>query len=264
MNAKSPRAASPAFPFLSPCAPSLRRVLGAALVVGLAGGAACALAQAPISATPGAPAASSASSDFPPPRNFDAERKAISESRAWTQYRFAAAERACYDKFFITHCIDQAKETQRAELAVLRQRELELGEAERAYKAARRDREQALRQAEYEASQPQRAAEEQANRASFERKQQEQQLRDAQRQAEAPQRAANAAEYQQKQADYEARMREAREKGAEQARQRAENVQAFEAKQREAAQRQREVEERRAKAKERSASDAGAPRPFGF
>ncbi|CAG2140655.1 hypothetical protein [Cupriavidus numazuensis] len=197
------------------------------------------------------------------PRDFAAERKAIGDSRAWTNYRFATAERACYDKFFVTSCIDKAKEVQRQELQVLRQRELEVGDAERAQRAADRDREQALRRAEYEASQPQRSANEKASRESFDKKQQDQQLRDAQRQADAPKRSANAQAYQQKQADYDARMREAQQKGAEQARQREENVKAYEAKQRDAEQRQKDLDERRAKAKEQQ-GQASAPRPFGF
>ncbi|WP_042885105.1 hypothetical protein [Cupriavidus necator] len=213
-----------------------------------------ALAQASTPAA--APAAAGA-------RDFAAERKAIGDSRAWTNYRFAAAERECYSKFFVTRCIDQAKEIQRGELHVLRTRELEVGEAERAHRAAERDREQALRRAEFEASQPKRAASEQSSRQAFDKKQQEQQLRDAQRQGEAPQRAANAQAYQQKQSDFDARMKEAQQKGAEQAQQRQENVKAYEAKQRELEQRQKELEERRAKAKEQQ-SPASAPRPFGF
>lgn len=198
-----------------------------------------------------------------PPRDFDAERKAIADSRAWTNYRFAKQERDCYDTYFVNHCLDKAKETQREELAVLRKRELEVGDAERAYKAAKRDREQALRQAEFEASQPGRAANEAASREAFERKQQDQQLRDAQRAAEAPGRAANAQSYKEKQAGFDKRMNEAKQKGAEQARQHQENAKAYEQKQRDAAQRQKDVEERRAKAKEQQGS-ASAPRPFGF
>jgi len=197
------------------------------------------------------------------PRDFAAERRAIDDSRAWTNYRHAAAEHACYDKFFVNHCLDKAKEIQRQELQVLRRRELEVGDAERAQRAADRDREQALRRAEFEAGQPQRSANEQASREAFDKKQQEQQLRDAQHQAEAPGRAANAQAYQKKQSDFDARMKEAQEKGAEQARQRQENVKAYEAKQREAEQRQKDQDERRAKAKEQQ-GQASAPRPFGF
>jgi hypothetical protein len=197
-------------------------------------------------------------------RDFEAERKAIRDSRAWTNYRFAVAERACYSKFFVTDCIDDAKEIQRGELATLRKRELEVGDAERAYRAETRDREQAIRRAEYEASQPTRTAEEQANREAFQRKQQEQQLRDAQRQADAPRRAANAAAYDQKQADFDARMRQAQEQGAQQARQREENAREFEAKQREAEERRKALEERKAKAQEKNQGSASSPRPFGF
>ncbi len=161
-------------------------------------------------------------------RDFAAERKAVEDSRAWTNYRFAAAERECYGKFFVNHCINNAKEVQREELQVLRKRELEVGEAERAHRAAERDREQALRNAEFEASQPKRSASEQSSREAFQKKQQEQQLREAQRQGEAPQRAANAQAYEKKQSDFDARMQEAQQKGAEQAHQRQENVKAYE------------------------------------
>jgi hypothetical protein len=196
-------------------------------------------------------------------RDFAAERKAIGDSRAWTNYRFAAAEHECYGKFFVNHCVDKAKEVQREELQVLRKRELEVGEAERAHRAAERDREQALRSAEFEAGQPQRAATEQSSREAFQKKQQEQQLRDAQRQGEAPQRAGNAQAYEKKQSDFDARMQEAQQKGAGQARQRQENAKAYEDKQRDLERRQKELEERRAKAKEQQ-GQASAPRPFGF
>lgn len=199
----------------------------------------------------------------PPPRDFEAERKAVGDSRAWTNYRFAEAERACYGKFLVNSCIDKAKDVQRDELHVLRAKELEVGDAERAWKAAERDREQALRNAEFEASQPKRSASEQSSREAFQKKQQEQQLREAQRQGEAPQRAANAQAYEKKQSDFDARMQEAQQKGAEQARQRQENVKTYEAKQRDLEQRQKELEERRAKAKEQQ-GQASAPRPFGF
>ena len=137
-------------------------------------------------------------------RDFDAEHKAIDDSRAWTKYRYAVAERACYSKFLVNNCIDKAKEVQRGELQVLRERDLEVGDAERAYRATQRDHDQALRRAEYEASLPKRAADEQASREAFERKQQDQALRDAQHNAGAPQRAANAEAYQKKQDDFAA------------------------------------------------------------
>ncbi|KWR75578.1 hypothetical protein [Cupriavidus sp. IDO] len=264
--AMSPVANLSMFPSLRPgrVAVRARRALPAAAILLVAAWA----ALAPVReshAQASVPAAAALAPDAGAPRDFAAERKAIGDSRAWTNYRFATAERACYDKFFVNSCIDKAKEVQREELAVLRKRELEVGEAERAHRAAERDREQALRNAEYEAGQPQRSANEKASRAAFDKKQQDQQLRDAQRQADAPNRAANAQAYEKKQSDFDARMKEAQEKGAEQARQRQENAKAFEAKQREAAQRQKELDERRARAKEQQqGGGASAPRPFGF
>ncbi|AZG14695.1 hypothetical protein EHF44_15340 [Cupriavidus pauculus] len=231
--------------------------------------AACLLA-APLGAAhaqASAPAATAAlPADPGKPRDFDAERKAIGDSRAWTNYRFALAERECYGKFLVNRCIEQAKEVQRAELHVLRERDLEVGDAERAYNAARRDREQAIRRAEYEAAQPGRAANEQASREAFDRKQQEQALRDAQTGQQAPQRAANAEAYQKKQDDFNTRMTEAQQKGAEQARQRQENVQSYQQKQADAVRRQKELDERRAKAEEKKkqGSQGSTPSPFGF
>jgi len=220
-------------------------------------------AFAPLPAAAQAPAPQAAAATTAP-RDFDAERKAIADSRTWTNYRFATAERACYSKFFVTSCIDEAKEEQRKELQILRARELEVGDAERAYKAAKRDRETALRQAEYEAGQPARSANEQASRAAFDKKQQDQALRDAQQGKDAPTRAANAQSYQQKQSDYNKRLQEAREKGAEEARQRQENVKDYEQKQADLVKRQQELDERRARAEEQKKQGASAPSPFGF
>jgi len=215
---------------------------------------------------PAAPVAAAIPPDPGQPRNFEAERKAISDSRAWTNYRFATAERECYSKFLVNSCIEKAKDEQRAELHVLRAKELEVGDAERAFKGAQRDREQAIRRAQYEAGQPGRAANEQASREAFDRKQQEQALRDARVNADAPQRAANAQAYSKKQDDFNARVKEAQQKGADEARQRQENVKAYQQKQADAAQRQKDLDERRAQAeeKQKQGQKGSTPSPFGF
>jgi len=244
-------------------APSLMGAMMAAwLAFGLSGGQ----VRAQTSVAPVAPAAAAAaapaSAAEAPPRDFDAERKAISDSRAWTNYRFSKAEHDCYSTFFVNHCVNKAKDAQREELEVLRKRDLEVSGAERAFKAKQRDERLALQRAQEEAERPQREADERASREAFEKKQQEQQLRDAERQGQAPQRAANAQAYEKKQSDFDARMKEAQQHGAEKAQQHAENAKAYEAKQRDAAQRQKELEERRAKAKQQG--QASTPRPFGF
>src|SRR5262245_41596043 len=66
--------------------------------------------HAQASAPAAVPAAGVISPDPGQPRDFAAERKAIGDSRAWTNYRFAAAERECYSKFLVNRCIEQAKD----------------------------------------------------------------------------------------------------------------------------------------------------------
>ncbi|KFX27929.1 hypothetical protein HXP36_10105 [Ralstonia solanacearum] len=209
-----------------------------------------------------APAANAPSpSDTPP--DFGAEHDRIGSARAWAEYRYQQAERACYDAFFVTRCIDQAKDVRRTELHAIRERELALDEAERADRAERRDRDRAIRQAQYEAEGPQREASEQKNRGDFERKQEQQRLNEAQRQAEAPQRAANAQAHAKKQSDYDARLKAAQEQGAANAAKRAESAKQYQQKQQDAQQRQKELEERREQSKHRNEQNKNAS-PLGF
>lgn len=210
------------------------------------------------------PAAAPAAAVPSTPPDFGAEHDRINSAKAWAEYRYAEAERACYDKFFVTRCIDKAKDVRRTELHTIRERELALDEAERADRAARRDQDRAVREAQYNAERPQREANEQKNRADFESKQEQQRLNAAQRQAEAPQRAANAQAYGQKQADFDAKLKAAQEKGAANAAKRAENVKQFQQKQQEAAQRQKELEQRREDTKRRNEQNQNNTSPLGF
>ena len=68
--------------------------------------------------------------------DFGAEHDRIASAKSWAEYRYAQAERACYDKFLVTRCIDKAKDVRRTELHSIRERELALDEAERADRAA--------------------------------------------------------------------------------------------------------------------------------
>ncbi|CAJ0703802.1 hypothetical protein LMG19087_03076 [Ralstonia wenshanensis] len=196
--------------------------------------------------------------------DFGAEHDRITSAKAWAEYRYAQAERACYDKFLVTRCIDKAKDVRRTELHTIRERELALDEAERADRAARRDQERAIREAQYNAERPQREAAEQKNRTDFANKQEQQRLNEAQRQAEAPQRAANAQAAAKKQADYDARLKAAQEQGAANAAKRAENVKQFQEKQQDAAKRQKELEERREQSKHRKEQNQNNTSPLGF
>jgi len=208
-------------------------------------------------AAPAAPVSST-------PPDFGAEHDRISSAKAWAEYRYAEAERACYDKFLVARCIDKAKDARRTELHTIRERELALDEAERADRAARRDQERAIRDAQYSAERPQREAAEQKNRTDFQNKQEQQRLNEAQRQAGAPQRAASAQAYGQKQADYNAKLKAAQEQGAANAAKRAENVKQYEEKQQGAVQRQKQLEQRREDAKRRNQQNQNNTSPLGF
>lgn len=198
------------------------------------------------------------------PPDFGAEHDRINSAKSWAEYRYAEAERACYDKFLVTRCIDKAKDVRRTELHTIRERELALDEAERADRAARRDQERALRDAQYNAERPQREAAEQKNRSDFDNKQEQQRLKEAQRQAEAPQRAANAQAAAKKQADYDAKLKAAQEQGAANAAKRAESAKQFQEKQQDAVKRQKELEERREQTKRRNEQNQNNTSPLGF
>ena len=73
------------------------------------------------------PASTPAVSATPP--DFGAEHDRITSAKAWAEYRYAQTERGCYDKFFVTRCIDKAKDVRRTELHTIRERELALDEA---------------------------------------------------------------------------------------------------------------------------------------
>jgi hypothetical protein len=195
-------------------------------------------------------AAASASADTPP--DFGAEHDRINSAKAWAEYRYQQTERACYDNFFVTRCIDKAKDARRAELHTIRERELALDEAERADRAARRDQDRAIRQTQSDAERPQREASEQKNRTDFERKQEQQRLN------------ANAQAHGKKQSDYDAKLKAAQEQGAANAAKRAENAKQYQEKQQGAAQRQKELEERREQSKHRNEQNNNNTSPLGF
>ncbi len=72
-----------------------------------------------------------------------AERKALAE-------RYVAEEKACTNRFAVTACVDDVRARRREALAPLRERELQLDEAERRQRA--QERRQAIAQREAEAA----------------------------------------------------------------------------------------------------------------
>lgn len=78
--------------------------------------------------------------------------------RAAIEAEFAASEQACYNKFFVNSCLDNAREERREGLAVVRAIEVEAELFQRREKANARDRALAEAQKEFEAEAVQRAA----------------------------------------------------------------------------------------------------------
>ncbi len=77
-----------------------------------------------------------------------AERARIAVERADVQARFAQDEKACYQRFAVNSCIDDAKARRRNVLTGLRRTEIELNDAERQRRGAAKLREIEERAAE--------------------------------------------------------------------------------------------------------------------
>lgn len=78
----------------------------------------------------------------------EAERERIRSERARIEAAFAEQEKACYSRFAVNDCIDDARARRRAGLADLRRQEVSLNDQERKRKADERLREVQERQAE--------------------------------------------------------------------------------------------------------------------
>ena len=68
----------------------------------------------------------------------DSERAVLRSQRAEVEQRFLSAERACQSRFFVNACFSDARSEQRQALAPLRERELNLDQAERQQRADQR------------------------------------------------------------------------------------------------------------------------------
>jgi hypothetical protein len=184
----------------------------------------------------------------PAGNDFESRQKALDLRSEENNYRYGVAQHNCYSKFFVNHCLDNARNAMRVVRQQIRTEQLALDEEQRVQHASERDRQTAIKRAQYEADAPARATTEKSNEASFAEKQRQNELAAAQRNAEEPQRAANQAAYDRKQADYQKQLDEARARGAQDARDRDQKAQRFEEKQREAALHKAEVEARQKEA----------------
>jgi hypothetical protein len=163
----------------------------------------------------------------------DQRLTAVARERAAIEARFADRERVCYQKFFVNHCLIDAKERRRSALAAQRSIEIEAEHFKRKAKVEERDRAMAEADAQFKAEEARIAAEPPppprqpdetpppkpkpfADRiARHNAKVQQDQARE---QAEAGKRAANVKAYEERKRESEERQRKVQERKAQKAR----------------------------------------------
>jgi colicin import membrane protein len=92
----------------------------------------------------------------------DSALAAAAAERAAFEARFIDSERACYQRFFVNACLDDAKETRRVALARVRAVEVEAGRYKRQAEVDERDRAIAAAEKEDQAREAKRVADEAA------------------------------------------------------------------------------------------------------
>lgn len=214
--------------------------------------AALALTLAGCAAPPTAPAVA-ASAGMAPTTSVaeaDARLAEVARRRQVAEALYADSERECYPRFFVSRCLDQAREQRRATLAGLRAIEVEASHFKRVESVERRDAALAERQ-----KQDERDA---AARAALPPKKASATPAEA-----APAKAkAKAESIEKRQAAREAKEQRRTAQEAAGAGERAANVAAFKRKQQEAAERQRAVAEKlAAKAAKEAQAAKPAPQP---
>lgn len=164
----------------------------------------------------------------------DARLAEVAAARAKVNLEFAADEQVCNNKFFVTYCLDQAKEKRRLALAGLRAVEVEANRFKRQAAVDKRDAELAERlkkdaeeDARRTATPPKPHVEHAAAGPtvkpgpSLEQRQAEHEAKERRREAreaaEAPKRAANVAEFEKKQVESEQRKARVEQRVAERA-----------------------------------------------
>jgi hypothetical protein len=172
----------------------------------------------------------------PPPvtsvAQADQQLAAVARERAGIEARFAERERVCYAKFFVTSCLDEAKERRRSALAAQRAIEVQAERFKRQAAVDERDRKLAEADKKYreeeaqlaaqppkptrevEAAPAPRAATVPGRIAERDARMKATQAKEA---ADAPKRAANVREYEARKAESEARLQEVARKKAEKA-----------------------------------------------
>ena len=80
--------------------------------------------------------------------DFQARQTTLDARTVAMTARYVEAQRACYKRFWVNYCLDQARKVMRAEKAAIRDGALLLHADERAARARRRERQRADRQAQ--------------------------------------------------------------------------------------------------------------------
>jgi hypothetical protein len=175
--------------------------------------------------------------EAPPPSvtsvaQADQQLAAVARERAGIESRFAERERVCYAKFFVTSCLDEAKERRRSALAAQRAIEVQAERFKRQASVDERDRKLAEADQKYRAEEariatepprPPRTVEEApaARPATVPGRIAERNTRvkaaAAKDAAEAPKRAQNVRDYERRKAESEERQRDVARKKAERA-----------------------------------------------
>lgn len=196
----------------------------------------------------------------------DAALLDASQTRAALAARHARQEAACYPRFFVSSCLEQAAEALRRGLAKVRPVEVEAERFKRQAKVAEHDKALAERRAQDEAAAPQRLLEQQQAEAALARRAAEQEAEKAKAEANAKLVAEREEAARQKHAEREQQRLEKQKKNqakqAERAAQEAANIAAYNKKQQDAKERQQAAEqrqkEREAKQKARALGSASA------
>jgi colicin import membrane protein len=159
----------------------------------------------------------------------DQRLAAVAKERAAIEARFAAREQECYRKFFVNHCLDEAKEHRRGALAAQRAIEIEAEHFLRKTRVEERERAMAAAETDYREEEARMAAQPPA----------------APRQATEtpPPKPAPVVE---RMAKHNARVEQNQARQQVEAAKRAANVKAYEERKRESEERQRKVAKRKA------------------
>jgi hypothetical protein len=179
----------------------------------------------------------------PPPvtsvAQADQQLAVVARERAAIESRYAERERVCYDKFFVTSCLDEAKERRRSALAAQRAIEVQAERFKRQAAVDERDRKLAEADKKYREEEARMAAQPQQPPRQLE-------AAPAPRAPTAPSRVA----------ERDARLKAGKAKEAAEAPQRAQNVRDYERRKAESEERQRDVARRKAERAAKAAKKA--------